>query len=269
MLRLYEKTWINHHHAARTNTSKAGLVVMGRMTEFINDVYALRASNFLYSCGYYRADNKFPVRFFGGFAKKMGDPRICSIDPFAYFTFDAQDLSKDWDADGRWEISKTTVADLQELNGFYNQISGGGMSLAATDMLPESVQSGTLSQEYEKLGFTREVHRISIRKSGELKAVAAVNITDLGLNLSELSNAVHIYIVDGTGFTNKDLRLLLSLIAVKFKLERYPVMVYPGEFLDKVNISPDKTYNLMTVNLAHWDDYMQYTTNFMKKAKLK
>ena len=268
MLRLYEKTWINHHHAALPNSNKAGLIVMGRMTEFINEVYSLRASNFLYSAGYYRTDNKFPVRFFGGFAKKMNNPRICSIDPYAFINFEVNPVDPDWQADGRWEIAKTSVADLEELNGFYNQTSDGGMSLAATDMLPSSPQAGTLSAEYEKLGFRREIHRMSVRKNGVLKAVTAVNVTDLGLNLSELSNAVHIYIVDGTGFTRQDLRLMMSLLAVKFNLERYPAMVYPGEFLDKVGVLADKTYNLMTVNLAYWDDYMRHTTDFLKRAKL-
>jgi hypothetical protein len=268
ILRLYEKTWISHHHAALPNSNKAGLIVMGRMTEFINEVYSLRASNFLYSAGYYRSDNKFPVRFFGGFAKKMNNPKICSIDPYAFINFEVNPVDPDWQADGRWEIAKTTVADLEELNGFYNQTSGGGMSLAATDMLPSSLQTGTLSAEYEKLGFRREIHRMSVRKNGVLKAVTAVNITDLGLNLSELSNAVHIYIVDGSGFTRQDLRLMMSLLAVKFNLKRYPAMVYPGEFLDKVGESADRTYTLITVNLKHTDEYMRYTTDFLKRAKL-
>ena len=142
------------------------------------------------------------------------------------------------------------------------------MSLAATDMLPEHLQGGTLAAEYDKLGFKREVHRMSVRKNGELKAVAAVNITDLGLNFSELSNAVLLYIVDGSGFTKKDLNLVMSTLAVEFNLERYPAMVYPGEFLDKIGIVPDKVYNFMTVNLEYGDDYMRYTSDFMKRAKL-
>lgn len=267
-LRLYEKTWIIHHHAALPNSRKAGLIVMARMTEFINEVYPLRGSNFQYACGYFRPENKFPVRFFGEFHKKMDNPKICSIDPYAYFLFEANEPDSNWETDGQWEFTKTTTADLEELQGFYKQASKGGMSLAATDMLPASLQGGSLSDEYAKLGFKREVHRMSVRKNGELKAIAAVNITDLGLNLSELSNAVHIYIVDGTGFTKKDLRLMMSLLAVKFKLERYPAMVYPGEFLSKVGVSPDKVYNLMTINLQYWDDYMRYTTDFLKRAKL-
>jgi len=33
-------------------------------------------------------------------------------------------------------------------------------------------------------------------------------------------------------------------------------------------MAADKTYTLMTVNLAHWDDYMRHTTDFLKRAKL-
>jgi hypothetical protein len=268
MLRLYEKTWVNQHHAALPHSNNAGLIVMARMTEFINEVYSLRSSNFLYSSGYYRSNNKFPVRFFGRFAKKMDNPGICSVDPFAFISFEAHSLGPDREVDGRWELAKTTVADLEDLNGFYNQASGGGMSLAATDMLPESLQGGTLKEEYAKSDFRRELHRISVRRNGELKAVIAVNITDVAMNLSELSNAVHIYIVDGSGFSKKDLRLIMSLIAVKFNLDRYPAMIYPCEFLEKIEIPAEKIYNFMTVNLAYWDDYMRYTTEFLKKAKL-
>ena len=109
---------------------------------------------------------------------------------------------------------------------------------------------------------------MSVRRNGELKAVIAINITDVGMNLSELSNAVHIYVIDSSGFSKKDLRLMMSLIAVKFNLERYPAMIYPCEFLEKVEIPVEKIYNLMTVSLAYWDDYMRYTTDFLKKAKL-
>jgi hypothetical protein len=268
MLRLYEKTWVNQHHAALPHSNHAGLIVMGRMTEFINEVYSLRASNFRYSCGYYRADNRFPERFYGRFARKIDNPKICSVDPFAFIGFEASTPDPDWEAKGRWKISQSTVADLQELNGFYNQASGGGMSLAATDMLPESLDSGSLKEEYAKLDFKREIHRISVRKNGELKAVIAINITDVGMNLSELSNAAHLYVIDGAGFGKSDLRQMMSLVAVKFNIERYPIMVYPGEFLEKIEIPAEKTYKLMTVNLAHWDDYMRYTTDFLKKAKL-
>lgn len=267
MLRLYEKTWVNHHHAALHNSHKAGLIVMGRMTEFINDVYSLRASNFSYSAGYYRSDNKFPVRFFGGFAEKMGDSQICSIDTFDFLYHEVNCHSGDWSCDGRWRLTKSTAADLTELNGYYNSISGG-LTLAATDMLPESLDVSLLSSEYALSGFQRELHRLSIRKDGVLKAIVAVNIAELGLNLSELSNVVHVYLVDMAGLHKDDFSFLLTLVAVKFGLTRMPVMVFGAGTLQKIGVASEKKYHLMTVNITYWDEYMRYTQDFLRKAKL-
>jgi hypothetical protein len=267
MLRLYEKTWVNHHHAALHNSNKAGLIVMGRMTEFINDVYSLRANNFLYSAGYYRCDNKFPVRFFGGFVEKMNNPQVSSADIFELITHEAHALRDDWEADGRWQLARTTVADLVELNGYYNKVSGG-LTLSATDMQPEDLVGGTLSAEYSKFGFRRELHRLSVRKDGMLKAIVAVNLAETGLNLSELSNITQIYLVDNYGFTRKDFELLLSLIALKFGLSRIPVMVFGKGTLERIGIGVEKTYHLMVVNISCWDEYMRYTQEFLKKAKL-
>jgi hypothetical protein len=112
MLRLYEKTWVNHHHAALHNSHKAGLIVMGRMTEFINDVYSLRANNFSYSAGYYRSDNKFPVRFFGGFAEKMNNSQICSVDSFDFLYHEVTSSPGDWGGGGSggWLVPQRPIS---------------------------------------------------------------------------------------------------------------------------------------------------------------
>jgi hypothetical protein len=267
MLRLYEKTWVNHHHAALHSSHKAGLIVMGRMTEFINDVYALRANNFSYSAGYYRSDNKFPVRFFGGFAEKMRDPQVCSIDTFDFLFYEVNCPPRDWGVDGQWQLARTTASDLVELNGYYNKASGG-LTLAATDMLPESLEGSSLSLEYARSGFRRELHRLSVRKDGVLKAVVAVNVAETGLNLSELSNVVHFYLIDMAGFRRSDFELLMTLICVKYGLMRVPIMVFGDGTLQKIGMQSEKKYHLMIVNISCWDDYMRYTQEFLKKAKI-
>lgn len=268
ILRLYEHTWCNHHHAALHNRHKSGLIVLDRVTDFINETHSLRSTNFRYSLGYYRADNKFPVKVFGGFAEKMNNPKSCTVETFGFLNFQAAVPCDDWDSDGRWELVKARREDLADLAGFYEKASGGGMTLAATDMLPESLDKNSLDGEYAKIGFRRELHRFAIKKNGELKAVAAVNVTDEGLNLSELNNLIKIYVLDGSGFTRKDFNLFLSLLLVKFNRERSPVMVYPLHYLEQAGIPQDKTYHLMTVNLQNWDDYMRHTREFLRKARM-
>lgn len=267
MLRLYEKTWVNQHHAALHNKRKSGFLVVDRLSEYINDTHAMHSAHTRYNAGYYRTDNKFPVLYFGGFAKKMNNPKICSVDEFGYINFEGVPRPGEWDENGRWELAKVRKGDLEDLQGFYEKASGGLM-LEAIDMVPAAIDQHSLSEEYAKAGFRREIHRLAIRKNGELKAVLAVNLTNIGMNFSELSNATQLFVVDGNGFNKRDFGLMLSMVAVKFGLERVPLLVYPLDYLAKAGIPHEKTYAFNVVSMHYWDDYMRYLRDFMKKAKV-
>lgn len=268
LLRLHEKTWVLHHHAALHNRRKSGLLVLDRLCEYINDTHALHSANIRFAAGFYRADNKFPVTVFGGFAKKANNPKIFSVDNFAYLSFDSLNLNGDWQDSGRWELTKIRRGDLEDLQGFYEKVSGG-MLLEAVDMTPEALDQARLSEDYVQAGFKHEIHRLAIRKNGELKAVVAVNRTDIGLNFSELTNATKVFVVDSTGFSKQDFRLMMSLVEVKFGLRNLPLMVYPNEFLDTVGIPYEKKYSFSAMNLHYWDSFMCYLRDFMKRAKIR
>lgn len=267
MLRLYEKTWCLHHHAAVSGKRKSGLIVLDRLCDFINDTHPIDSSNTHYTTGFYRTDNKFPVTFYGGATEHLNNPKACSIDDFAYLNFepvpvDAADNSE------RWELSATNKGDLEDLRGFYEKNSGG-LLLDAFDLTPESMGHNTLSDEYAKSGFKREVHHMSIRKDGDLKAVLAVNQTDVGLNFSDLTNALQMFVVDGSGFKGHEFKALLSLVAANFNLKGFPVMVYPTDFMVDKSIPFEKTYRCNVISSHFWDDYMRYLRNFLKRAKVR
>ncbi len=77
----------------------------------------------------------------------------------------------DWDEDGRWELAKVRRGDLEDLQGFYEKVSGG-LLLDAIDMSPAAFEHNTLSEEYAKAGFRREIHRLAIRKNGNSKLLS-------------------------------------------------------------------------------------------------
>jgi len=268
MLRLYEKTWCLHHHAALSGYRKSGLLVLERLSDFINDTHLIDSSNTHYTAGFYRSNNKFPVKFFGNMTRYLNNPKASSIDEFAYFIFEAVPTDDNWDPEGRWELTATRKGDLEDLRGYYEKVSGG-LLLDALDLTTEKLSYRNLSNEYAKSGFKREVHHISIRKNGILKAVLAVNCTDVGLNFSELNNATHVFVVDGTGFKTQDFKFMLSLVALKFNLNKFPVMVFQKEFMERNNIPFEKTYCCNILSSHHWDDYMRYLRNFMKRAKIR
>jgi len=266
MLRLYEKTWCLHHHAAISGKRKAGLIVLDRLCDFINDTHPIDSANTQYTTGFYRTDNKFPVTFYGGATEHLNNPKACSIDDFAYLNFEA--VAVDDDSSEHWELSATNKGDLEDLRGFYEKNSGG-LLLDAFDLTPESMGINTLSDEYAKSGFKREVHHMSIRKDGALKAVLAVNRTDVGLNFSDLTNAFQVFVVDGTGFKHQDLKIMLSQVAARFNVKEFPVMVYPTDFMTDKNIPFEKTYRCNVISSHFWDDYMRYLRNFLKRAKVR
>ncbi len=267
MLRLYEKTWCLHHHAALNGKRKSGLIVLDYLCDFINDTHSIESANIHYTTGFYRTTNKFPMKFYGGATEYLNNPKACSIDDFAYFNFEAMPVD-DGDETGCWKLATTSKGDLEDLQGCYEKKSGG-LLLDAFDLTPENMGINTLSDEYSKSGFKREVHHLSIKKNGELKAVLAVNRTDVGLNFSDLTNALQMYIVDDSGFKPQDFKFILSLVSAKFNMLQFPVMVYPAEFMTDNNIPYEKTYRCNVISSQFWDDYMRYLHKFMKRARIR
>lgn len=268
MLRLYEKTWCLHHHAALGGYRKSGLLVLDRICEFINDTHFIDSANTQYTTGFYRTNNKFPVKFYGGATEYMNNPKACSIDDFAYLKFEMTPTDDDWDTEGRWELTATRKGDLVDLRGYYEKVSGGLM-LDAFDLTPESMGTCSLPEEYANSGFKREVHLMSIRKNGELKAILAINKTDIGLNFSDLTNAMQVFVVDGCGFKQKDFKFMLSLAALKFQIKKFPVMVFPTAYMTNNDIPFEKTYRCNIISSQSWDDYMRYLRSFLKRARVR
>jgi hypothetical protein len=267
MLRLYEKTWCLHHHAAINGKRKSGLIVLDRLCDFINDTHPIDSANTQYTTGFYRTNNKFPVTFYGGATKHLNNPKACSTDDFAYLNFETVAV-EEGNTSERWELSATNKGDLEDLRGFYEKNSGG-LLLEAFDLTPENMGINTLSEEYAKSGFKREVHHMSIRKDGALKAVLAVNRTDVGLNFSDLTNALQMFVVDSSGFKLQDFRIMLSQVADRLNLEQFPALVYPADFMTDKNIPFEKTYRCNVISSHYWDDYMRYLRNFLKRAKVR
>ncbi|GFE58998.1 PilZ domain-containing protein [Geobacter sp. AOG1] len=265
-LRFYENTWINHHHAAsRSSFNRAGLVVLSQLSRYINDASNLYSAHMNYIAGYFRPDNKFPRKFFGGCAAAINDPTKCSIDSFAYFHYH-RTYDTEWNISGPWALGRTQPDDLLELEAFYAHRSGGLM-LHAMDLEPAMIDSCELDEEYRQLGFKRERHLFSVTRDGILKAIIMVVISDVGLNLSDLTNCIKIFVVDETDFPREMLQLMLSCLTLKFNKDDVPVLVYPVTYADANGIPYDKIYNMWVLNLLYTDDYLKFMERLLQTNK--
>jgi len=265
-LRFYENAWMIHHHAAaRSESNHGGLVVLNQITRFNNDSHRLYSIHMNYVFCYYRPENKFPHKVFGGAARYLKDPKQCSLDEMAYLhvqrEFNSlQRMSPDW------SMSPTVKEDLLELESFYEEVSGGLM-IDAFDLESSMLDSGEICREYQSLGFKRERHLFSLKLHGSLAAVFMVNLSDVGMNMSELTNCVTAFVLDPEAVTRDTLSLALSLLFIRFDQEEMPVLLFPVSYAQTQQISYDRTYTLWVMNMFHADKGYVYLDRLLKSVQ--
>ena len=225
MIRACENAWMIHHHAAgRAESLKAGLAVLHQISQYVNDFHQLRSAHLDFVFCYYRPDNRFPQRVFGEFAKSLGNPRGCSLDTFAYFHYrgprtDGQALPRPW------ELKEAHPLDLEELKGFYAGRSAGLM-LDAFDL---GAGQGDVARHYAEQGFKKESHLYSLKKDGGTKAFIMANVTDVGLNMSNLTNCITVLVLDDD-LPQAMLTMALSSVAARYGRGGVPVLLYPVSY---------------------------------------
>jgi hypothetical protein len=263
MLRFYESAWMIHHHAARKSTqNKAGLIVLDQIGRMINDSHRLYSLHMDYMICYYRPENKFPSRVFGGAVRSIKDSKGCSLDDFAYLHFKHTARSQTQLPAG-WQISEAGPDDLRDLADFYEHTSGGLM-LDAIDLTPEKFDCDALSKEYEKAGLVRKRQLYSLKQDGSLKAIFLANTSNLGLNLSDITNCVKVFVTDSEQLDADTLRAAIQSVADIIGKEDFPALLYPAALADEWEIDSEKTYNLWVCSLQYSDEYFRYLGRLLR-----
>jgi hypothetical protein len=210
---------------------------------------------------YFRETNKFPNRVFGGAARNIQNPSACSLDSFAYL----QTKAKASKGDIPWELElkKTESADLDELEAFYKYRSGGLM-LNALNLSQETMNIESLAREFDKIGLKRERYLYSLKKDNIIKAVIMANVSNFGLNLSDLTNCITVFVLDSEELPCSIILTVINVISEKLSMENTPMMVYPVEYLKNQKVSFDHVYNLWILNTDNTDNYFRYLKRLLK-----
>jgi hypothetical protein len=264
MVRFYQDSWMIHHHAARkTVTIKAGLAVLDQVSHYLNELENFSFAHLRFVYCYYRPDNKFPNRVFGGFARERKDPQICSEDRFGYWHHPGAGNREGSFPQG-WELAPGTRFDLNELGNFYRFASGGLMTEAFD--LRHGDPEDELAREYRGLGFKKEKHYYALRKDGSLKAFILVNCTDAGFNMADLTNCVTVMVLDQE-LPRPLLELSLAQLSRHYEGGEMPVLAYPLSYLEGEGMPFDKVYMLWILNLQYSDSYFEYCEGMFRSVK--
>jgi hypothetical protein len=266
MVRFFDNTWLIHHHAARSNyTHLAGLNVLDQIGRFITDSCRFSFMHMEYVICFYRPENRFPKSIFGGVCRSIDDPRKCSEAVFAYFHL----LCDRNDAKGRlgeYCLSPADDDDLRELSSFCQHDSGGLMT-SALDLEPGDIDHGNLSEEFGKLGMKRERHLYALKRNDRLEAVAMVNLSDIGLNLSDLTNCITLFVLDQQGLTSEIIHNALSILMKSFGQEQIPILIYPEAAAKSLKIPVEKRYVMWSLMPHYSDGFHRYTNSILRAGR--
>jgi hypothetical protein len=264
MVRFYDSTWLIHHHAARREfTYKAGLNVLEQIGRFITDSCRFSFMHMDYVICFYRPDNHFPNSMFGGVCDSIDDSRKCSEASFAYCHVEC---NREVEASlGGHCLSPADDDDLRELSSFCQHESGGEMMVGALDLEPGDIGQSDLAEEFGKLGLKRERQLYAVKRDDRLQAVAMVNVADIGLNLSDLTNSITLFVLERKELTNEIIRAVLSVLMNSLGQEQLPVLIYPEAAAETLKIPIGKRYVMWSL-MPHFSDGFHRYTNAILRA---
>ncbi len=262
MLRFYSKSWMIHHHSSsRKGHAMAGLTVLEQVSSYVNEFHSLLSTNMNYVFCYYRPENSFPHRIFGGVAKDMANPKGASIDSFGYLHLPSQTARPDQP----YQLMPVNDSDLDELERYY-ETKSGGLMLDALDLRAELLPEDGINDEYRALGFKREKQVYALKQEGTLKAIIMVALSDIGLNLSNLTNCIHVLVVDDENLPPTVLMSCLQDLKKHHRQDDLPILVFPHSYLEQNKIPFEKKYCLWILNMQNTDGYFRFLRKTFKRA---
>jgi hypothetical protein len=259
MIRAYERTWLIQHHASRSTENKlAGFAVLRQMMLFLHGMYQLSSAKMDYVISYFRPENKFPDRVFGGFARTFNNLQACSLDLFTYLSLPVTSPEKDLPQE--WLLRESTPLDLWELEQFYKHHSGG-LLLNILSSKESDSSDESLEKHFERLGFIRTYRNYSLLYQNHLKAVFIVDQSDLVINMSGLLNCIKVLVINSAGLNMKLLSLAVTKLGRVYCLDKITLLIYPASVIETTDISYNKQYQLWITDMRYSNQFMDYVKN--------
>ncbi|HYS42888.1 MAG TPA: pilus assembly protein PilZ, partial [Geobacteraceae bacterium] len=103
----------------------------------------------------------------------------------------------------------------------------------------------------------KERHLFALKKGGELKALIMANVSDIGLNMSNLTSCATVIVLD-EALPRSVLESALSTVAAKYGQDDVPVLVYPVSYAERESLPSEKMYSLWVLNLHYLDHYFKF-----------
>lgn len=196
ILRWCERTWIVQHLAALPMSARR-LCASVQLTMGFTQYGQLRP-DIVWSKMYFRPNNLWPARVFGGYAKRVTDPTTSDLRTFHYLVAPtAADSSQSQKPPSGIEVRVGGQEDKAMIEDWF--IARGRTVEVQANQLQASCDGvEKLSREYEQAGLLRRRESIVAERNGHVTGFALLEIASLGMNFSELTNSFTVHLLDDT-----------------------------------------------------------------------
>ena len=166
----------------------------------------------------------------------------------------------------RWTVDRAESTDVADLEYFYDR-AYGGLMLKALDLQSATWQDDELNHEFRKCGFRRERHLFTLKEDGRLRAFLIANVSDMGLNLSDLTNCITAIVLEPKRLAPDVLAAALGMVRRITGQEQVPVLVFPAAYAKENGLPSEKVYNLWVFHMqSQSQTYFRYINRLLKHA---
>ena len=93
-----------------------------------------------------------------------------------------------------------------------------------------------------------------------------VNLSDVGLNLSDLTNCITLFVLDKQRLSHESLKGALSVLVKSFDQEQLPVLIYPEAAAERLKMEVEKRYVMWSLMPHFSDGFHRYTDAILRRG---
>jgi hypothetical protein len=191
MLRSHERTIMVQHLAALPH-SGSGLEASASVTLALA-YYAQLREDYQWAKIFYRPNNPWPARVFGGFARQLKDTRTSDFRVFHYLSAPTSSVAQAYV--DRLPVRAADESDWPRIEEWF--VSRGRMvETMANDLQASRASLASVSERFRAAGLERRREALVADRDGCVLGFALLEISSLGLNFSELTNAFSVHLFE-------------------------------------------------------------------------
>ncbi len=250
-IHFYDHAWIIQHlNALKASSNSAAQQVVASIVDFFRDAKAMQRVEVFYVMSFYRPNNIYPAVLFGETARRIGDPLKSSAFELSYGLYREQE-SMPVKSEYLERIVSNGADDMLDLSNHLIEKNLLSFMRACGLSQPSDLDM-KLKPIYETCGLMRDRHLLSL-KIDDHKVFGIVELSSVGLNLSELTNSIVLF-AEGE---NMETISQMSSAVVQHAYKQFyeprgicPVVLQLPETTKPFNVNWSKTYTCWITSAA-------------------